>query len=102
MNSHSFVKNTQAMRNTLFFISFWAILFFALVACHSHFSPPSASLLEQALKKSGNNRSELEKVLAHYSQKDTDSLKLQAAIFLIENMPGHYSYYGASLIEVIF
>ena len=47
--------------------------------------------LEAVLDYSGNNRGELEKVLAHYSQDPADSLKLQAAIFLIENMPGHYS-----------
>ena len=46
--------------------------------------------LEAVLDYSGNNRGELEKVLAHYSQDPADSLKLQAAIFLIENMPGHY------------
>lgn len=79
------------MRNTLVLIPFWVILFIALLACHSHLPPPS-SLLEQALEKSGDNRSELEKVLMHYSQKDADSLKLRAAVFLIENMPGHYSY----------
>ncbi|WP_251234899.1 hypothetical protein [Bacteroides nordii] len=86
------------MRNTLVLIPFWVILFIALLACHSHLPPPS-SLLEQALEKSGDNRSELEKVLTHYSQKDADSLKLRAAVFLIENMPGHYSYYGTSLDE---
>ena len=47
--------------------------------------------LEAVLDYSGDNRGELEKVLAHYSQDPADSLKLQAAIFLIENMPGHYS-----------
>lgn len=35
---------------------------------------------------------ELEKVLDHYSQLQADSLKLQAAVFLIENMPGHYTF----------
>ena len=33
----------------------------------------------------------MEKVLAHYSRKSEDSLKLRAAEFLIKNMPGHYS-----------
>ena len=46
--------------------------------------------LENALKLAGENRGELEKVLYHYSQNPSDSLKLQAATFLIENMPGHY------------
>lgn len=45
--------------------------------------------LEEALQFAGDNRAQLEQVLAHYAG---DSLKLQAARYLIENMPGHYSY----------
>lgn len=45
--------------------------------------------MEESLKESGKNRPELEKVLAHYAN---DSLKLQAAYFLISNMPGHHSW----------
>ena len=86
------------MRNTLILISLWITLSIVVVACHSSLAS-SPSLLEQALLKSGSNRSELEKVLAHYSQRETDSLKLQAATFFIENIPGHYFYYGASLDE---
>ena len=41
----------------------------------------------------GDNRAELERVLAHY---EGDSLKLEAAKFLIRNMPGHYSYADTS------
>lgn len=37
---------------------------------------------------------ELEKVLWYYSQEKKDSLKLKAARFLIENMPGHYTKVG--------
>lgn len=55
------------------------------------------SRLEYALRASGENRGELEKVLSHYSQKPEDDLKLKAAIFLIENMPGHYGYYGPEM-----
>lgn len=51
--------------------------------------------LENALKLAGDNRYELEKVLHHYSRESTDSLKLQAAKFLIENMPGHYTLEGS-------
>ena len=47
--------------------------------------------LEDALRLAGDNRPELEKVLAHYRQNPEDSLKYRAAVFLIENMPGHYS-----------
>lgn len=49
------------------------------------------SKLNQALKYAGENRSELEIVLNHYSKEPE---KLAAARFLIENMPAHYSYKG--------
>ncbi|MGN0233729.1 MAG: hypothetical protein ACI4B5_04805 [Bacteroidaceae bacterium] len=45
--------------------------------------------LEEALLFAGDNRAQLEQVLAHYAD---DSLKLAAAEYLIANMPGHYSY----------
>jgi hypothetical protein len=51
--------------------------------------------LEQALALAGDNRPELEKVLARYGQDPADEMKLCAARFLIENMPWHYSYGGA-------
>ncbi|WP_233427019.1 hypothetical protein [Parabacteroides johnsonii] len=44
--------------------------------------------LEQALSMSGENREELEKVLEYYKN---DSLKLEAARFLIRNMQFHFS-----------
>jgi hypothetical protein len=63
------------------------------------------SRLEQALAFAGNNRAELEKVLAHYSVNAADSLKYKAACFLIENMPFHYSYSGKAIddfaVEVV-
>jgi hypothetical protein len=54
------------------------------------------NFLEHALKAAGTNRPELEKVLAHYKG---DTLKYKAAVFLIENMPGHYSYAGNGVLE---
>lgn len=51
--------------------------------------------LEDALELAGNNRGELEKVLEHYEK---DSLKLEAAKFLIRNMPGHFSYSDTSVV----
>ncbi len=42
------------------------------------------------LHKSGKNRIELEKVINHYSDSLTDSLKLKAAYFLIGNMEEQY------------
>lgn len=47
--------------------------------------------LEDALRQAGENRSELEAVLDHYKG---DSLKYEAAVFLIENMPHRYSLVG--------
>ena len=48
---------------------------------------------EQALQQAGENRVEMEKVLAHFKD-DPDPLKYRAAKFLIENMPYHYTYEG--------
>ncbi len=42
--------------------------------------------VENALVAAGSNRGELEKVLAHYRD---NPRKLEAARFLIANMPGH-------------
>ncbi|MDR2286915.1 MAG: discoidin domain-containing protein [Prevotellaceae bacterium] len=47
--------------------------------------------IEDVLRQAGDNRSQLEKVLKHYSRKPADSLKLRAAEFLIANMPDKYS-----------
>ena len=47
--------------------------------------------MKKALGLAGENKVELENVLAHYSRDKADSLKLRAAVFLIENMPGHYT-----------
>lgn len=58
---------------------------FILIGCTTQ-----PSKLEKALELSGKNRHELEHVLSHYSQSSSDSLQLKAAVFLIENMPGHY------------
>ncbi len=53
--------------------------------------PPEVT---ETLDAAGDNRSELETVLRHYTEVG-DSLKLQAAYFLIGNMRGHsYATYG--------
>lgn len=59
--------------------------------------PKTDKRLEYALTLAGNNRTELEKVLNHYSRHEADSLKLKAARFLIRNMPGHVSYTGKNI-----
>ena len=54
--------------------------------------------LDNALEQAGDNRQELEKVLNHYKD-DPDTLKYGAAIFLIENMPYHYTYQDADMLQ---
>jgi hypothetical protein len=66
---------------------------FLLSACRSG---NDTLLLEQALQFAGSNRPELEKVLKYYSSPN-DSLKYQAAVFLIKNMPYYYSYKSEKL-----
>ncbi|PGH37979.1 MAG: hypothetical protein CRN43_17960 [Candidatus Nephrothrix sp. EaCA] len=60
------------------------------ISCHKK------SDLESALPRAGDNRPELEKALQRY-QSPKDSLKRQAAEFLIANMPGHFSFDSSSL-----
>lgn len=47
------------------------------------------NILENALISANENRDELEKVLNHFNQSPSDSLKYKAACFLIENMELH-------------
>ncbi len=66
------------------FILLWLIA--GIVSgCGGDSHPPQ---VVEALKAAGDNRGELEKVLSHYASPE-DSLKLQAALFLIGNMEGH-------------
>lgn len=53
--------------------------------------------LEEALKFAGNNRSQLEKVLEHYTHEPE---KREAACFLIRNMPRWYGYEGEQLDSI--
>ena len=53
--------------------------------------------VEAALNAAGDNRSELVKVLKHYSRSPEDSLKLKAAYYLIGGLPGHFYYDGNQL-----
>lgn len=68
------------------------LLFTIMFASCSH----EYDALEYAYQVSGPNRGELETVMEHYKD---DSLKLAAAHFLIENMPGHVSYKNRKEIE---
>lgn len=47
--------------------------------------------MDDVLSLAGDNRGEIVKVLDYYNAKEEDSLKLKAARFLIQNMPGKYS-----------
>lgn len=58
------------------------------------------SALDRALRLAEGNRDELQKVLDYYSNNEADSLKLRAAVFLIENMPGYY-YYEDEKLEML-
>ena len=75
--------------------------FFLIAVLAVSCSMESQSRLESALSLAGNNRPELEKVLARYSRVPEDSLKYRAAVFLIENMPGHYYYEGEDLEDYL-
>ena len=46
----------------------------------------------EALRFAGDNRSELESVLRHYSEDKSDRLKHKAALYLVGNMTYHRSY----------
>ncbi len=69
-------------RNTLLLL---LVLF--LLSCQRGTRVPEN--VEKVLAKAGRNRVELEKVIRHYSNPE-DSLKLQAAYFLIGNMEQQY------------
>ena len=68
------------------------MLFCLLLLCM--FSCKRQTRLEEALSLAGENRSELEKVLLHYSMSPADSLKLRSAKYLVENMTYHRYYSG--------
>ncbi len=74
----------------------YLFLFLLFFSCQKQQQP---DYLEQALVLAGENRPELEKVLQHYATNPEDSLKYQAAVFLIENMPGHYSYKNEKYLD---
>lgn len=74
---------SRVKRRFIFPLSVWVLL-----SCSGG---DKETMLESALRLAGSNRSELEKVLKHYGEKAGDSLKLRSAIFLIENMPHHYT-----------
>ena len=73
------------------------ILFVTTLLASCSESSCDEARLEYALKFAGDNRSELERVISHY---DKDPEKLEAAKFLIRNMPRWYSYSGWQLDSI--
>lgn len=53
--------------------------------------------LTMALEEAGDNRLELLEVINYYKTEQQDSLKLEAARFLIENMPGHGTVWSEAI-----
>lgn len=91
-NSINFAKNDLMKIITLI----WS-LHFILISCGN-----SLSKVEYVLNEAGDNREEIEKVLAFYKEKQTDSLKYKAALFLVENMSGRSSYQKLPRFDVFF
>lgn len=79
---------------------YYFYLLFVLFICFS--CGERLDYLEDALRFAGANRTEMEKVLAHYRQNPADSLKYRAAVFLIENMKGHYSYKYPDYLQLYY
>lgn len=57
--------------------------------------------VKPGLVKAGTNKSELIRVIQHYSKSSEDSQKLKAAFFLIANMPPWHYYEGKRLDDYI-
>ncbi len=72
-------------------IVYIAIILIILVVFLVFWMNQKPGSLETALKLSGSNRAELEKVLGHYSKNKADSLHLRAAEYLISNCYIHSS-----------
>jgi hypothetical protein len=73
------------------------LLFFSLLTFIASCKGPAPSQkIQNMLDSAGTNRTELSKVISYYS-KDSDSLKLQAAIYLATNMIGKFYYQGEQL-----
>lgn len=66
-------------------VTFFLILI--LASCNKY-----SKKLDSALNQADTNKKELEQVLNFYKSNSDDTLKYKAAVFLIENMPYHFSY----------
>jgi hypothetical protein len=70
------------------FLIFFIVLVVHVINKNSSEESRYSNRLNYALCEAGNNKEELKKVLDYYRE---DSLKFDAACFLIENMPYHYT-----------
>ena len=70
----------------------------AMISCHRDtINCPMLVDVSSALKLSGENRGELQKVLDYYRTEKPDPLKLKAAEYLISNMVAHYAVAGETM-----
>ncbi len=74
-----------------------AIFSAAIIAGCDYFRIPSE--VRNSLKAAGENNGELMAVIDHFKD---DSEKLEAAYYLISNMPGHYYIGGQSVFDPAF
>lgn len=80
---------------TCFLIVYLGLYLLFLNSCCSS---PITPGIKEALSKSGKNREELFQIIRHYQNRQ-DTLKLKAALFLIENMTDKYYLSGYKLDE---
>ena len=90
-SENKFQMNNIAMYTTqsIFFFKRAFILAFITAIILSCITANKKPDIRTALDLAGNNKHELEKVLAHYKQDGKDSLKYRAAFFLISNITMH-------------
>lgn len=82
------------MRALVKTVCWCSLIIFFSYACSSPASKQTG--IDAMLQQAGENRTTLQKVITHY-QESGDSLKLKAALFLIENMDWGYSYTGEAV-----
>lgn len=73
------------------------LIFFVLLIITSCSKNDIPVKVKNTLDLAGSNEKAFNKVIGHYSANPADSLKLKAAYFLIQNMPGWYYYEGKQL-----
>lgn len=90
----SFARNISYLSNEIFMLMStrkthlysYVIIFLYFISCSV--KENTLKKIDQAILLAGENASEIQKVIKHYSISKNDTLKLKATYFLIENMPG--------------